>query len=66
MKQKNITQVGNIVVYEILKRQDGSAMGIGASFEVSEAEAAEMIFAGTHKLLNAPLGNIILEEIEDV
>lgn len=38
-----------VIVYEILKREDGSARGRGNSKEVSKDEAVELIKAGTHR-----------------
>lgn len=36
------------VVYELIKREDGSTAGIGNSYECSDDEAKTLIKAGTH------------------
>jgi hypothetical protein len=36
------------VVYERLKREDGSTQGLGASVECSDEEARALVAAGTH------------------
>jgi hypothetical protein len=45
------------VVYEILKREDGSMYALGCSVECdSQAKADALVSAGTHKFLDKPLG----------
>ena len=46
-----------VLVYEILKREDGSPRGLGNSVVVSQSEARKLIEAGTHKHSDYPIGD---------
>lgn len=46
------------VVYELLKRDDGSVWGIGNSKEVTRREAIDLIRAGLCKHESKPIGEL--------
>ena len=45
------------IVYELMKRADGSVRGVGNSAEVTQDEAKRLVDAGTHKLADYCVGD---------